>query len=218
MLFTLAQRLSVCLGLCLVPSALMLAEEPTDWQPLFNGVDLTGWQQVGPGEFTIQDGMLVSSGGMGLLWYTPEKFGDVEIRVVFRNPGGKNSGVFIRIPDAPTEPWMPVNKGYEVQIDNNADEFHTTGVLYSLTRAQAQPSLSDDWNTMVIRLDKGHTLVEVNGVLVTDFSEGDPVPPKKEWYEPDRGPRSMSGYIGIQNHGAEDIVYFREVSVRPLDD
>ena len=27
-----------------------------------------------------------------------------------------NSGVYIRIPEKPTEPWMPVNKGNEVQI------------------------------------------------------------------------------------------------------
>ena len=32
--------------------------------------------------------------------------------------GGGNSGVFIRIPEKPTEPWMPVNRGYEVQIND----------------------------------------------------------------------------------------------------
>lgn len=190
----------------------------SDWQALFNGSDLTNWQQVGPGAFSIEDGLLKSSGGMGLLWYTPGKFEDAEIRVVFKNPGGKNSGVFIRIPEQPTEPWMPVNRGYEVQIDNNADEFHATGVLYSLTRADVQPSMPGEWNTMLIRLDGDRTTVEVNGVLVTDFSEGDEVPPKKEWYEPDRGPRPNAGYIGVQNHGEEDIVYFREISVRSLKD
>jgi hypothetical protein len=189
-----------------------------EWRPLFSGSDLTNWQQVGPGAFSIEDGLLKSSGGMGLLWYTPEKFSDTEIRVVFRNPGGKNSGVFIRIPEQPTEPWMPVNRGFEVQIDNNADEFHTTGVLYSLTRANAQPSMSDEWNTMLIRLTGDRTQVELNGIEVTDFSEGDEVPAKKEWYEPDRGPRPNAGYIGVQNHGEEDIVYFREISVRPLKD
>lgn len=188
----------------------------SEWRPLFNGEDLSHWQQVGPGAFTIEDGLLKSSGGMGLLWYTPEKIGDAEIRVVFKNPEGKNSGVFIRIPEEPTEPWMPVNRGYEVQIDNNADEFHATGVLYSLTRAVTQPSVPGEWNTMLIRLEGERTTVEVNGVVVTDFSEGDSVPPKKEWYEPDRAPRPLAGYIGVQNHGEEDIVFFREISVRDL--
>ena len=52
--------------------------------------------------------------------------------------------------------------------------------------------------------------------LVTDYTEGDPVPTKKEWYEPDRGPRPERGYIGLQNHGDEAHVHFKEVSVRPL--
>ena len=33
-------------------------------------------------------------------------------------------------------------------------------------------------------------------------------------YEPERGPRQKSGYIGLQNHDAKDVVWFREVSVR----
>lgn len=39
------------------------------------------------------------------------------------------------------------------------------------------------------------------GVKVTDYTEGQPVPPKGMWYEPDRGPRTAEGYIGLQNHG-----------------
>jgi hypothetical protein len=190
--------------------------QQSNWRSLFDGKTLDGWQQVGPGGFVIEEGLLKSQGGMGLLWYTPEKFSNVEMRIVFRNPGGKNSGVFVRIPQQPNEPWMPVNKGYEVQIDNNADAFHTTGVLYSLTKALAQPTVVGEWNTLLIRLEGNRTSVAVNDVLVTDFTEGDPVPPKVEWYEPDRGPRPESGYIGVQNHGEEDIVYFREISVRSL--
>ena len=195
--------------------ALPLAAQE-QWRSLFDGKSLDGWQQVGPGNFVIEDGLLKSQGGMGLLWFTAEKFSDVELSVLFRNPGGKNSGVFIRIPEPPTEPWMPVNKGYEVQIDNNADEFHTTGVLYSLTKALAQPTVVGDWNTLLIRLEGDRTLVKVNNVVVTDFTEGDAVPEKKEWYEPDRGPRPQAGFIGVQNHGNEDTVYFREISVRSL--
>ena len=52
---------------------------------------------------------------------------------------------------------------------------------------------------------------------VTDFSEGDPVPPKKEDYEPERGARPTSGYIGLQNHDEKSRVHFREVSVAPLE-
>jgi hypothetical protein len=57
--------------------------------------------------------------------------------------------------------------------------------------------------------------VTVNGEKVTDYSEGDPVPEKKQSWEPDRGRRSSdAGYLGLQNHSDKDTVYFKEVSVR----
>jgi hypothetical protein len=70
--------------------------------------------------------------------------------------------------------------------------------------------------TMVIKLEGPKTIVHVNGKKVTEYEEGDPVPPEKRWYEPDRGPRPDSGYIGLQNHDAESTVYFREVAVKGL--
>jgi len=190
--------------------------QETGWTPLFNGKDLDNWEHVGEGNMVIEDGQLKTQGGMGLLWYKAQKFNQVVIRVVYKNPGGKNAGIFIRIPEQPTEAWMPVNRGYEVQIDDRQDDYHITGVLYSFSKARAKPSLPGEWNTMEITLDDDRTLVHVNGVLVTDFTEGDPVPDKKKDYEPDRGPRPNEGYIGVQNHSDEDVVYLKEISVRPL--
>jgi len=188
------------------------------WITIFDGKSLDGWEHVGPGKFILQNGILKSDGGMGLLWYTKQKFENSVVRVVYKNPGGANSGVFIRIPEKPTEPWMPVNKGFEVQIYDKGDSYHRTGVLYSLTKAMAQSTHPDQWNTMEITLKGDTTRVTVNGELVTDFHEGESVPPKKETWEPDRGPRPKSGYIGLQNHSDDDIVYFKEVSVRPIDE
>ena len=188
-----------------------------EWIPLFNGENTEGWEQVGDGNFILEDGMLKSSGGMGLLWFTEKKFENAKIKVVYKGADENNAGVFIRIPEKPTEAWMPVNKGFEVQIDDRGGEYHKTGVLYSFTKAKASPGIPGEWNTMEITLDKNRTLVHVNGILVTDFSEGDPVPAKVKSYEPERGPRPQSGYIGLQNHGGEDVVYFKEISYQPLD-
>ena len=69
---------------------------------------------------------------------------------------------------------------------------------------------------MEITLDGPKTIVYLNGVKVADFKEGDPVPAKKFDFEPNRGPRPESGYIGIQNHSDADVVFFKEVSVKPL--
>jgi hypothetical protein len=161
---------------------------------------------------------------MGLLYWTGEKFGNCVIRVVFRmRDENSNAGVFIRIPSVPTEDnMMPVNTGYEVQIDNKPelsgeDDYHYTGMLYSLTKPLAKTGKpGPEWNTMEITLDGPRTIVYLNGVKVTDFKEGDPVPEKKFDFEPKRGPRPESGYIGIQNHSDADVVFFKEVAVRPL--
>jgi len=188
------------------------------WQQLFNGRDLSGWQHVGPGEMTIEDGLIRTNGGMGLLYWTGGKRGNCRIRVTYKmRDQDDNSGVFIRIPIEPREPWMPVNYGYEVQIDNNPDDYHVTGVLYSLTKALARPGKpGPEWNTMLITLDGPRTIVMVNDVKVTDYSEGQEVPPKKASYEPERGLRPPEGFIGLQNHSDKDVVFFKEVSLQPL--
>ncbi|MGD0753885.1 MAG: DUF1080 domain-containing protein [Bacteroidales bacterium] len=192
------------------------------WRQLFNGKDLTGWQQVGPGKFVVEGGLLKTVGGMGMILYPAEKFSNVILRVVYKvKDNDCNSGVFIRIPEKPADEWVAVNKGYEVQIDNGTrhvgGDYHCTGVLYSLTKAMSHPQKKPgEWNTMEITLDGQRTIVNVNGEKVTDFKEGDPVPPKKLDFEPNRGPRPESGYIGLQNHDSLSTVYFREVAVRPL--
>lgn len=194
-----------------------------EWKQLFDGKDLKGWKHVGPGGMTVENGIIRTHGGMGLLYWTGGKVSDCTIRVVYRmRDFNDNSGVFVRIPEEPTEPWMPVNKGYEVQIDNHPetggeDEYHVTGTLYSLTKPLAKPGKpGPQWNTMEITLDGPRTIVTVNGVKVTDYTEGQPVPPKKFDFEPQRGPRPIAGYFGLQNHSDNDIVFFKEVAIKSL--
>jgi len=185
---------------------------------LFNGKNLDGWQQVGPGSFIVKNGVMKTEGGMGMLWYTKEKIGHATIHVVFKLMAKESdSGVFIRIPEKPTEPWMPINRGYEVEISDWPDDYSCTGVLYTFTKALARPIKPiGEWNTMDITMDGPHTVVLLNAVKVTDFTEGQPVPPKHPGsIDPDRGPRQDSGYIGLQNHPGSDV-YFKEVSITPL--
>ncbi len=201
---------------CILLFMLPLLNWAQEWHPIFNGSDTEGWEHVGEGHFTVEDGILKSHGGMGLLWFTAQKFENIQLRLVYKGAEANNAGVFIRIPEIPTEAWMPVNKGYEVQIDDREDINHRTGVLYSLTKAKASPGIAGKWNTMNITLQGNRTIVMVNEVLVTDFTEGDPVPEKIESYEPDRGPRPLKGYIGIQNHGEGDVIEFKEISYKKI--
>lgn len=183
---------------------------------LFNHRDLTGWKMVGPGRFVVEDGMLKTEGGMGLLWYTGDKIGDATIRVVFKTATEHaNSGVYIRLAEPPKDPWYAVHNGYEVQIDAGGDEWHCTGSLYSLSKVtMTNQKPMGEWNTMDVELRGQKTIVILNGKKINEFVGDQPVPPRKQWFEPVRGPRPDSGYIGLQNHDARSTVYFREVSVR----
>ena len=149
--------------------------DPNTWQQLFNGKDLNGWKHVGPGGDTVEDGLIRTHGGMGLLYWTGGKIGNCEIHVVYKmRDENDNSGVFIRIPIEPREEWMPVHYGFEVQIDNHPetskeDEYHSTGMLYSLTKPLAKAwKPGPEWNTMDITLDGPRTIVTLNGVKITD--------------------------------------------------
>ena len=191
-----------------------------DWRPLYNGKDLEDWEHVGPGRMVVEDGLIRTEGAMGLLWYTREKLGNCVIRVVYKTATkGSNSGVFLRIADKPKDEWYAIHHGYEVQIYDTGDEYHRTGAVYSLSPATALASKVGEWNTMEITL-KGETVrVKVNGVSVQDFDPTKAViPERKKSYEPERGPRPESGYIGLQNHDETpgSPVYFKDVSVRPL--
>ena len=186
-------------------------------EQLFNGTDMTGWRHVGRGEFTVEEGALKTTGGMGLLVYEGKPIGDSVLRVVYKPESpDSNAGVFIRIPEPPHDPWYPVHRGYEVQIQDTGDEFHRTGSIYSLAPSREFPPSRDGWNTMEISIDGQTTRIEVNGTLVNEFEGGQDTPERKKWYEPQRGPRPDAGYIGLQNHDEDSVVYFREVSVRPI--
>ena len=207
---------------------LLLAAEPERRQ-LFNGKDLEGWEHVGPGRVYVEDGLMKTEGGMGLLWYTREKLGDCTLRVVFKTTtADDNSGIFIRIPRPVETPWQAVNWGYEVQIletfpadyersehqKKEGDDWHTTGAIYSMSPALKQPQKpAGEWNTMEIALDGDRTVIHLNGEKVNDFLEGSRVPVRAHDYEPVRGPRPQKGFIGVQNHHEPQTVHYREISV-----
>lgn len=209
-------RKTLTFGLLLVLSS--FGAEPA--RRLFNGENLDGWEMIrsqGRDTFVVEDGIMRTAGAKGMAAYTREKIGNGLLRVVYKMSNEKgNSGVFIRIPEAPKTEGVAINRGIEVQIDNNDNDWHCTGVLYSMTQAKARPyKPAGEWNTMEITLEGLRTLVRLNGVLVTDYDGVSPVPPKKLSYEPDRGPRPETGYIGLQGHDDRAIIYFQQVSFTP---
>ncbi|GAA2423810.1 ThuA domain-containing protein [Streptomyces glaucus] len=182
------------------------------YRPLLDGASLDGWRQAGPGSFTSDDdGTITSSGGMGLLWYAGKSFTSYSLKLDWRmasESGDDNSGVFVGFP-ASDDPWSAVDNGYEIQIDATDVPERTTGSVYGFQSADLNKrdralNPPGEWNTYEIRVEGERLRVWLNGVKINDFTNTDPA-------------RSLAdGHIGIQNHGAEDRVSFRDVRIKEL--
>src|ERR1700679_3095752 len=140
-----------------------------DWRPLFDGRSLEGWEHVGPGKFIVEDGLLRTEGGMGLLWYAREKLGNCAIRVVYKTANNhSNSGLYIRIADRPADPWFAVHHAFEVQIMDRGSEGRSTGSIYTFAKAAAEPFKAGEWNTLEVIL-RGNTIITtINGTKVSE--------------------------------------------------
>jgi hypothetical protein len=198
-----------------------VASRPSaDWRPLFDGRSLEGWEHVGPGKFVVEDGVLRTEGGMGLLWYAREKLGNCALRVIYKTANDhSNSGVYIRIADRPADPWFAVHHGFEVQIRDRGSAGRSTGSIYTFAKAAAEPFKAGEWNTLEVTLRGNTVSTTINGTKVTEFDSSSLKPESTEKTgegDPARGPRPDAGFIGLQNHDANSTVYFKEVSVRPL--
>ncbi|MEU2280416.1 ThuA domain-containing protein [Streptomyces sp. NPDC013178] len=184
----------------------------TGYRPLFDGSSLDGWQQAGPGSFTLDDdGTLTSSGGMGLLWYAASDFSSYSLKLDWKMAGASgddNSGVFVGFPPS-DDPWSAVDNGYEIQIDATDVPERTTGSVYGFRSADLKKrdralNPPGEWNTYEIRVEGERLRVWLNGVKINDFTNTDPA-------------RSLrDGHLGLQNHGADDQVSFRNVRIKEL--
>jgi hypothetical protein len=126
---------------------------------LFNGKSIDGWRMACPGKFVFieYDKSLQSEGGMGLLWYTKKKYKDFVLRIDWKvSRTNDNSGIFIRFSNPDNDPWIAVNTGYEIQIDDLAmpdgNPLHKTGAIYNFaapSNANASKPVGQ-WNTFEI--------------------------------------------------------------------
>lgn len=192
------------------------------WTDLFNGKDLSGWEQVG-GENSVwaaEDGILYTTGGEGGGWLsTTKEYGDFELELEFRVPENGNSGVFIR---APRE-GNPAFEGSEIQVlddygpeyakmDPPLQPYQYTGSIYSTvapSRRVTRPA--GEWQKMRIRAEGPIVSVTLNGwPIVENANLNDHLDKLKDH----PGLKRTSGYIGLQNHGSR--LDYRNLRIREL--
>ena len=187
-------------------------DQPDGFEPLFDGTltSFDKWRLAGPGSFGRQeDCTLRTFGGLGLLWYTAEEFESYRLKLDWKQVADYNGGVFVGFPNPNGDPWVAVNQGYEIQIDATDAPDRTTGAIYTFQGANAEAveaSLNPvgQWNQYDIVVQNNKIKIYLNGTLVNDFTSTDPA-------------RDLAqGYIGLQNHGAGETVYYRNVSIKEL--
>src|SRR5690606_26950174 len=107
------------------------------------------------------------------------------------------------------DPWVAVNEGYEIQIDATDADDRTTGAVYTFQGADLEArdealNPVGSWNSYDIRVQGDNIKIYLNDVLVNDFTSTDPA-------------RDLSsGFIGFQNHGGGETVFYRNVQVKDL--
>jgi glucose/arabinose dehydrogenase len=183
------------------------------YRSLFDGTEasLRHWQHAGPGSFVHRDDCtIMSTGGLGLLSFD-EEFNAFSLKVDWKVAGDDNSGVFVGYPDVGEDPWVAVNQGYEIQIDATDADEKTTGSIYSFQSADipardAALHPPGEWNTYEIVVAGQTIKVYLNGALINDFVSTDPA-------------RDLTqGFVGIQNHGDGDDVFFRDIQIKEIAD
>ncbi|MGO3175308.1 MAG: family 16 glycoside hydrolase [Microbacterium gubbeenense] len=189
--------------------------DPADgYTSLFDGTlaSFEQWKLAGPGSFgRMEDCSLRTIGGMGLLWYAEQEFEEYSLQLDWKQIGDYNSGIFVGSPEPGDDPWVAVDHGYEIQIDESDEPDRTTGSIYTFQSADRDAvdevlNPVGQWNHYEIVVQGQNIKVLLNGKLVNDFDNTDP--------ERDLS----SGIIGIQNHGGGETVYFRDIQIKELAD
>ena len=186
---------------------------------LWDGESLDGWNMAGPGEFLIVEDAdregtcaLETHYGMGLLWHE-EEFERYRFQADFKAEAeDDNSGVFFGFPDPGDDPWIAVDEGYEINIDDTggfdeAGPEHMTGSIYTFQGPTSFPTVAGEWNTMEIEVDDPMVRVWINDELVNEYEDPG-----------DLGRDLSSGYIGLQNNRLQDKVQFRDIQIIDLED
>jgi hypothetical protein len=194
------------------------SDEP-GWRQLFNGKDLTGWDNGAGGPpstgWIVEDGALVRKPRAGYIW-TKERFGDFVLDLEFKTEG--NSGVFFRT----DKPKDCVQTGIEMQVytPRHKPTKNSCGAIYDCVVPTKEASKPGQWNRVAITADDNRITVVVNGEKIVDMD-------LDRWTEPNKNPDGSrnkfhtalkdfkrEGHIGLQEHGAN--VAYRNVWIRPL--
>ena len=180
-----------------------------DWVALFNGKDISGWQEVGKEKWEVQDGVIHGRAVTKEYGYlqTGKPYKDFHLSMKFKCNGDGNSGVFFHVGFKPGT--ADVSQGLQFEIDCTLGR-HTGGIYGDGREWIVWPSPEneivvrrDDWNEYLVKVEGNHYVARLNGVVMVDFTD-----PK---------PKSFDGPIALQLHsGGRGDMVFKEIYIRDL--
>jgi hypothetical protein len=218
------ELLSLCFVLTVASSSPTIASGTTDaeWISLFDGKTLAGWKAGGnSGTFSVRDGIIVADGPRSHLFYAGpvegHDFTNFELKADVKTMPRANSGIYFHTEYQ--QAGFP-SKGYEVQINNTYPglednrELRKTGSLYGVRDVFVSCAKDNVWFTAHIIVEGRRIRVNIDDRLLVDYIEPD---------EPVRagpGPNKVlsHGTFALQGFGEDNVVYFRNIRVRPLPD
>jgi hypothetical protein len=144
------------------------------------------------------------------------RFPDPRIPLAERPPGSCGTVGNARTQAA----WVAIFCGQEIQIyDGETGEPQKTGSIYNfdpLGLDQAGATPKGQWNNYEVKVVGQHYTIIRNGVVINEFDNT----PGKQSSRPGDPPTDLrqfaSGFLGLQNHGTNDLIDFRNIRVREL--
>jgi uncharacterized protein (TIGR03067 family) len=176
--------------------------EETGWVQLFNGKNLTGWEQhpKPSAVWAVEDGVLVGRGDNHYLLSKRKDYQNFHLRVQAQINAQGNSGVLFRCRPA----IAPDQPGYEAEI-LNAPTFTRTGSLFRwpsaepiLQRFEGPLRLADTWFTLEVIARGDRLTVKRNGLITADA----------------RDQQYARGQIALQSQGKNTVVRFRKIEIK----
>jgi len=179
------------------------SKDQEQWQSLFNGQNLEGWEARGDATWSVESGVIIGEGGRGHLYHGPE-LSDLEVKGMFRlsnQGGGSNSGLYFRA-NPPEDNPDGFPRGYEAQICHSQEAY--TGWLWKPGNptGEATKLLTDDdeWFPMRVWAVGDSIKIWVKDELVMTYADDE----------------YKSGRFAIQCHNPGMMIEARELYYRDL--
>lgn len=148
--------------------------EPKD---LFNGKDLTGWENNGTELWYVnEDGLMVCESGPDKAYgylATREYYNDFDLTVEFKQLANGNSGIFFR---SFVEPPVKVH-GWQCEVAPKGNdsggiyESYGRGWLAQIPDEKENILKEGEWNTMRLRVEGDHVQTWLNGEPMVDLTD-----------------------------------------------